>query len=67
MCADGGYRYTKYCYNDFNSVARICVHVIKQNPKGETEEKGRDSYEKMDENDSHNDGCSDGIDSLRRQ
>ena len=28
------------------------MHVIKQNPKGETEEKGRDSYEKMDENDS---------------
>ena len=25
------------------------MHVIKQNPKGETEEKGRDSYEKMDE------------------
>ena len=43
------------------------MHVIKQNPEGETEEKGRDSYEKMDENDSHNDGCSDGIDSLRRQ
>ena len=40
------------------------MHVIKQNPEGETEEKGRDSYEKMDENDSHNDGCSDGIDSL---
>lgn len=56
------------CYNDFSDATHMRKYAPKRKISNEVEDlrKGRDSYEKMDENGSHNDGCSNGIDSLRR-